>query len=420
VAATAIENSTTVLCPQGFRGYIPELDFLRAFGITMVIIDHMWPPHHELSKVLNLSWILMDSFFVMSGFLIAGILLDSRSRPDYYRHFYTRRALRILPVYYLLITVLTFAAFTNGTGYLYSGIPTLYKWGSPWWFFVYLGSIPMAITGKAPTAARYGFAPLWSLQIEEQFYLLFPLLIKRLKLKTLALTLLSLICISPIVRIVLYRLYPSNTGIQYVFLPCRMEGLALGALIAVRFRMGPWDLSKTKLTVMAITSLAVTCLCGAWSGYNFTRPFNRTIGLLISPISFGFVVLWLVRFRGSRLTRCLRIAPVRYLAKISYSAYLFHIPLAGVLIPVCAAMGLGALTRGYLKVVTVFTLTVILSSLSWILFESPLMRLKERLTKKEYPPVEARALPLERLTSGVSGVGLSAMKHVSGNKTNGI
>lgn len=392
MASAAIEHPTSTSSQQAIRGYIPELDALRAFGITMVIIDHMWPRHGELSRILSLSWILMDSFFVMSGFLIAGILLDSRSRPDYYRRFYTRRALRILPVYYLLITVLTCAILVQGTGYLYSGIPALYKWGSSWWFFVYLGNIPMAFTGRGPTAARYCFTPLWSLQIEEQFYLLFPLLVHRLKLKHLAFVLLGLICVSPIVRIVLYWLYPSNTGIQYVFLPCRMEGLSLGALIAVRYRMGPWDLSKAKLTVMAIASVALTCFCAAWSGYDYTSPFNRTIGFLISPISCGFVVLWLIRFRGSRLTTCLTVSPVRYLAKISYSAYLFHMPVAAFLIPVCAAFGLRALTQGHLKVLAVFIVTVTLSSLSWRLLESPLLRLKERVTPKEVGTPSASGL----------------------------
>lgn len=392
MSSAAIEHPTSTSSQQAFRGYIPELDALRAFGITMVIIDHMWPPHGEISRMLSLSWILMDSFFVLSGFLIAGILLDSRSRPDYYRRFYTRRALRILPVYYLLITVLTFAILVHGTGYLYSGIPALYKWGSSWWFFVYLGNIPMAFTGVSPTAASYSFGPLWSLQIEEQFYLLFPLLVHRLKLKHLAFALLGLICVSSILRIVLYWLYPSNAAIQYVFLPCRMDGLSLGALIAVRYRMGPWDLSKGKLTVIAIASVAITCFCGAWSGYHPGSPFNRTIGFLISPISCSFVVLWLIRFRGSRLTTCLTVSPVRYLAKISYSAYLFHVPVAALLIPVCASFGLRALTQGHLKVLTVFIVTVTLSSLSWRFFESPLLRLKERVTAKQMGTPSASSL----------------------------
>jgi len=374
----AIDTPKSLQLTQGFRGYISELDALRGFGITIVILEHTWPYPRGFSKVLNLSWILMDSFFVLSGFLIAGILLDDRSRPDYYRHFYLRRALRILPVYYLLITVLTCATFLHGTGYLYGGITALHKWGSSWWYFVYLGNLPPAFTGKTPIAAQGSFGPLWSLQIEEQFYLLFPLLVYRLKLRTLARTLIGLACFSTLLRIVLYWLYPANTLIQYVLLPCRMEGLAFGALIAVRFRMGPWDLSKKKLTFMAIASMAITCVCGAWSGYDLTTPFNRTIGFLISPIACACVLLWLIRFRGSRLTACLRLPPLQHLSNISYGAYLFHWPIAVVLVAISATLG-----HGYLKVVTVFILTVILASFSWHFFESPMLRLKERLSPKQ-------------------------------------
>jgi peptidoglycan/LPS O-acetylase OafA/YrhL len=79
----------------------------------------------------------------------------------------------------------------------------------------------------------------------------------------------------------------------------------------------------------------------------------------------------------------LTVSPVRYLAKISYSAYLFHMPVAAFLIPVCGAFGLQALTQGHLKVLTVFIVTITLSSLSWRFVESPLLRLKERVTGKE-------------------------------------
>jgi len=384
MASTTIDTPKTRQLAQVFRGHIQELDGLRAIGIIVIIFAHMWPyPRHGAAKLWELSWVLMDMFFVLSGFLIAGILLDSRSRSDYYRSFYTRRALRILPVYYLLITILTCATFIHGTGYLYGEITALHKWGSSWWYFVYLGNVPTAITGKGPIAARGSFGPLWSLQIEEQFYLLFPLLVYRLKLRTLACTLIGLACFSTLLRIVLYCLYPANTLVQYVLLPCRMEGLALGALIAIRFRMGPWDLSKKKLTFMAIASMAITCVCGAWSGYDFTTPFNRTIGFLISPIACAYVVLWLIRFRASRLTTCMRLTPFYHLSKISYGAYLFHVPVAVVLVAISAPLGAGALGHGYLKVVTVFILTVILASFSWHFFESPLVGLKERLFPRQ-------------------------------------
>jgi peptidoglycan/LPS O-acetylase OafA/YrhL len=396
MASAAMDTQKSPQFAQVFRGHIPELDGLRAFGITVVIVAHMWPypqgSHHEIWNLLHLSWILMDCFFVLSGFLIAGILLDSRSRSDYYRAFYTRRALRILPIYYVVIAVFTWGTIFHGVGDLYGGNTALHKWASPWWYFVYLGNLPPAITGTTPIAARGSFGPLWSLQIEEQFYLLFPILVHRLKLQTLARTLLGLVCLSPLLRIALYWLYPTNTLVQYVLLPCRMEGLALGSLIAIRFRMGPWDLSNRKLTLMAIALVAITCIGGAWDGYVSTRPFNRTIGFLISPIACSSVLLWLIRFRGSQLTACMRFSPLQHLAKISYAAYLFHWPIGAALVPISAALGVGALGHGYLKVVTVFMLTVILASLSWRFFEGPLFRLKERLSARQVSIARAGSL----------------------------
>jgi peptidoglycan/LPS O-acetylase OafA/YrhL len=392
VNSTAIQNPASVESNQSsqtFRGYIPELDAIRAFGITMVIVEHTWPDPRGFSRVLHLSWSLMDSFFVLSGFLIAGILLDSRDRPDYYRRFYLRRALRILPPYYGLITVLTVGSIVLGSGYYFAGIPELYKWGSLWWFFVYLGNIPSAIASKGPTAVSGSFGPLWSLQIEEQFYLLFPILVHRLKLRTLAKVLVSLVAFSFLLRLALYWLYPTKILIQYVLLPCRFDGLALGALIAVRFRMGPWELPKRRLTAIAVILVTVTLVCGAWGGYSLSAPFNRTIGYLISSIAWSSVVLWLIVFRGSRVTAYLRLSPVRHLANISYAAYLFHVPVSRALDRLSARPGMSALNHGYSRVVVVFSLTVIFASLSWRFIENPILRLKERLFPPQKPPLEA-------------------------------
>src|SRR3954468_14668451 len=94
-----------------FRGYISELDGIRGIGVILVILNHMWP-WGTFPRILflgvQLPWMLMDTFFVMSGFLITGILLDTRTRHDYFKAFYIRRALRILPAYYLILLALSF------------------------------------------------------------------------------------------------------------------------------------------------------------------------------------------------------------------------------------------------------------------------------------------------------------------------
>ena len=277
----AVERGARATSAKVYKGHIPELDALRAFGIVAVIVAHMWPKESfRIWETAQLAWICMDSFFVMSGFLITGILLDSRTRSDYYSSYYIRRALRILPVYYAMLVVLTAA---DALGFRYSG--TVHSAGSPWWFFIYLGNIPTALTGQWMEAARGAFVPLWSLQIEEQFYLLFPLLVHRMSLKTLSRTVLTLAVISPVLRLFFYWADPANTLVQYVFLPCRMEGLALGAWIAIRFRLKPWELSRRRLSIGAAVLLAITCLLGGWSGFEHIHAFNRTLGFLISSIA---------------------------------------------------------------------------------------------------------------------------------------
>lgn len=350
--------------------------------MVLVILNHTWPEHGlnpELTRLIQLPWMLMDGFFVLSGFLITGILLDSRSRPNYYGSFYVRRALRILPIYYLVITFITCAAMFHGHAPYRQ---MLAKWGSPAWFFVYLGNIPTAITGFYPMAAGGSYTPLWSLQVEEQFYLLFPLLVHRLRLETLARVLLGLACLSTILRIAIYYRNPANLLVQYVLLPCRMEGLALGGWLAIRFRMGPWNLPKKRLTVTTIVWVSISLLSAIWGGYEHTTAFNRTIGFLISPIALTYVILWLIVFRGSRPTAPLRWAPVQYLGKISYAAYLLHWPAGNVLRSISTATGIHLFDRPFPTIGAIYVLTFLGAALSWHFFERPLLSLKDRL----YPP----------------------------------
>ena len=348
----------------------------------MVILNHMWPWEsysRELFLFLQLPWMLMDAFFVLSGFLITSILLDSRTRPDYFRSFYVRRSLRILPIYYAVLIFITATALFNGHGtYQYM----LAHWGSPWWFFVYLGNIPTAITGHEPLAGGGSLVPLWSLQVEEQFYLLFPLLVHRLRLHTLTRVLFGLCCVSTLLRLFLYWRYPLNELVQYVLLPCRMEGLALGAWVAIRFRQGPWPVNRTRLTVMVVFWSAFTLGFAAWAGYYHTTPFNRTIGFLLSPITCTYLIFWIIQSRGTPITAWLRTPFLVYLGKVSYAAYLFHWPVGNMVELAAVQLHRPALDEGLLRLILIYSLTFGLSALSWHFFEKPIALLKDRL----FPP----------------------------------
>ena len=352
---------------------------MRAVGVVLVILNHMWPWEsysHTLFLLVQLPWMMMDGFFVLSGFLITGILLDTRQRPDYYRSFYVRRALRILPIYYLVLSFVIAVAMLRGHAAFRE---TSAHWGSLWWFFVYLGNLPTALTGTWPAAAGFSLVPLWSLQIEEQFYLLFPFLIHRLNLRTITRVLFGLSCFSLSLRIVLYFLYPQNALLQYVLLPCRMEGLAMGAWMAIRFRQGPWRVNKKRLTAMTLLWGVISLATAAWSGFYETQPFNRTIGFLIAPIWFSYIIFWLIQFRGSRRTRWLRTPPLQYLGKVSYAAYLVHWPVAVILTSIFIQIGRPGLDKGILRLTLIYVLTFGFSALSWHFFENPLQQLKDRL-----------------------------------------
>src|SRR6266568_583868 len=304
-----------------FRGHIQELDGLRAVATVLVLLNHFWP--QSLSSVVwsagQFAWIAMDSFFVLSGFLIAGILLDTRERADYYRSYYVRRSLRILPLYYCVLVYLTCVATLWKGGEQYRHL--VEEWGSPVWFFVYLGNFTTAAAGVWPTVVP-GLSPLWSLQVEEQFYLLFPLAIRRLSPATLS-----------------------------------------RALIAIRFRQRPWEIKKGWLTALTIVLLAATCFASVWSNpartdEEFASPFNRTVGYLLSSVGCASALLWLIHFRGSRVTGWLRMSPVQYLGKISYGVYLLHIPARTAAHSLRHALGLTLPLDGLVMFLAVTALTI--------------------------------------------------------------
>jgi peptidoglycan/LPS O-acetylase OafA/YrhL len=366
-----------------YKGTIPELTGIRIFGMLSVAIPHLWfnSKIWTISQIEKFAWIPMDFFFVLSGFLIAGILVDSRNKGDYYRKFYIHRALRILPPYYFLLLVLTGAMFIWKGQYF-----QLTKgWGSPFWFFIYVGNFIFASSAAWPRAVM-AFGPLWSLQIEEQYYLAFPFIVKNLSLKLLKRFMWLMLLASPVIRTVLYLYNPNNPFLQYVLSPCRLEGFALGALIAIRFREGEWNISKRFLTCLSAALVAGLVLFTAFNTpvYPFeswATVFNRTIGFTISSITCACLVLWLIVFQGSRLTAFLRGRFIIYLGKISYGTYLYHIPVALIVSYIAKRYGLGAYIGGFFYFATAFALTNVCAALSWEFLESPLLKLKDRWSK---------------------------------------
>jgi peptidoglycan/LPS O-acetylase OafA/YrhL len=355
---------------QSALAYIPELDGLRAIAVILVLINHFAPTSIPFAwRVAAVGWVGVDLFFVLSGFLITRILLETRTHPTYYRDFYVRRTLRIFPLYYcmLLVTFASLLLWHHGESYR-----NLTQWGSPMWSWLYLGNVQMAVLGHTPHILA--LIPLWSLHVEEQYYLLFPLLVRVLRPQTLVRVLLGVLVVSPLLRLLLWWWNPGNPYLDYMLLPCRFDALALGALIALR----PLHIEKRILGALTIGGGMLVYGLFATIGHNvWSDPFTRVWGYSLFPAVFGCGILWIILYRPSRQTRWLNTAPLQFLGKTSYATYLLQAPMATALGTLLAGTAIWG--NDVCRFVLICATTIGLAGLSWRFLERPLLQLKERL-----------------------------------------
>lgn len=332
----------------------------------------------------QIGWVGVDVFFVLSGFLITGILLDAKAE-RYYRNFYIRRSLRIFPLYFATITVVLAWMLIANDGEDYTSL--IGTWGSPLWLYAFLGNVKTAVSGVAPP---FVFVPLWSLHVEEQFYLIFPFVVRRLRRETLFKTLVVLVIAAPVIRCLLWSYDRTNPWLQYMLLPSRMDGLALGALIALRMRMGAWHVPKRALGAAGLLLLAASCAWFIAGGRIFSSPLERTLGYSLFSLAFAALVLWIVQFRGSWQTNWLNAAPLQFIGKISYGMYLLQVPTAILFAKLTRSLNLPrTVDETALGALSLYALCVVLASLSFYLFERPILRLKDTLA-----PTDGQRRPL--------------------------
>ena len=206
---------------------LPALDGVRGVAILLVILHNQtgrYPSLH-LQQIFANGWMGVDLFFVLSGFLITGILVDSRQSEDYFKNFYARRCLRIWPLYYSLL----FFMFVIVPVLLPSEAHTVFDRSSPWWAYpLFLQNFLI----PNPSGATGPLGVTWSLAIEEQYYLVWPWVVRycsRSQVRSIALT---VICLSPALRF--YLSFQHVDTYSNVF--CRLDGLMMGALLALIVR----------------------------------------------------------------------------------------------------------------------------------------------------------------------------------------
>jgi peptidoglycan/LPS O-acetylase OafA/YrhL len=360
------------------RKQVKELDGLRGIAILLVLLCHSTFELHPSSKALayltsvgRLTWSGVDLFFVLSGFLIGGILLDARNSPRYYSTFYIRRAFRILPAYAVLVCVFLIRFLRPDAGALGAFSANQIPWFA---YFTFSQNLWMAGLGSFGVGTM---AATWSLAIEEQFYLTAPWVVRRITKRRLAITLVGLIAVAPLVRVVLYCFVSTGSFADYVLMPCRADTLGVGVLIALLVRQPKtfgFLLAKRsalkKIALLLLMALAIMTPWGlAFSGLMVTGGYSCL------ACFYGSLLLIAVTGASPVITRLLRNKGLMKLGTLAYFTYLFHLPLME------AARRLLVHELGYSSGLIRFLggwlgigVTLVCAALSWRFFESPLLR----------------------------------------------
>ncbi len=298
------------------RTYYPALDGLRGLAILLVVVYH----NFGFINYFFFGWLGVDLFFVLSGFLITGILLETKGQPGYLRNFFARRILRIFPVYYL--TLIAFLLIIPAITTLPVNI-SYYK-ENQWWLWTYLQNWLYIFK---PNSNAQALNHLWSLAVEEQYYLLWPIAIILIK-KPIHLLLLMLFILLAVmgIRFWIWNLEIKELAYYNLYTFSRIDGICIGCIIALLYKINLNYLNK-------YSSLIVLLLAGINfifyffnSRYSFSFPYLAIVGYTTFAVIFGLLVHEAVQGKNKIINFIFTIPLLRFFGKISYSFYVFHWP----------------------------------------------------------------------------------------------
>ena len=397
------------------RGHVPELDGLRGWACGSVLIAHtltgiMGAPEGPLGELVkwwntHTIWIFLhgvDLFFVLSGFLVGGILLDSKHKEYFFAHFWIRRAARILPVAYAV--VLSYAIALMVTQAL--GVKRFDGWllADPkppiWSLLLFIQSWWFALGGA--NGPRW-IAMSWSLAIEEQFYVFFPVLVFLLRRRAIVILALAGVLIAPVLRDVFYHVF-GNWYAPYVLLPSRMDSLFWGVLAALILRHPPsLELARSMRGVLDL--IAFLILWSIWVNWVFPywsgppSPHAPLRGTFVGVLG-AILILRIFLHERSLLNAFWRNAWLAKLGLISYGLYMYHQAVNGVV------HGLLFVQEPTIKSIpqlfaafAVIIISIAISVVSYVYMEKPIRRwatkVSDKLRNRETPdaaqPIPANA-----------------------------
>jgi peptidoglycan/LPS O-acetylase OafA/YrhL len=365
-------------------GHMNQLDSVRTIAVGMVIVSHWTPNVKTIWFGGNFG---VQLFFVISGFLITGILLDARRKAEQFafprsavlKTFYVRRFLRIFPLFYATLAVTFLLGFHEVREYI-------------WWLIPYLGNVLMALRGSWLGVV----SPFWSLSVEEQFYLVWPVLILFVSKRLILPLIVSVIAFAEVFRLVCFT-HGINGVTTAVLLFGSLDTLGLGAILALLLRKDAGRREGKTLIILHIASIAG---CFGYFALGIAGLFKEFPALLywLSTVMMAFTglgIVWLAaRGVGGPIGWFMELAPMVYLGRISYGLYIFHNFIPPGVSGLCRFLGLPNVEVHTYRVFPLnLCILVGLASISWHFFEKRINDLKRFFPYVSKPSTDVNSFP---------------------------
>ena len=359
------------------RARIPELDGLRGIAIVLVLLYHYTsiPPGQSqpllLQRLFAIGWSGVDLFFVLSGFLIGGILLDACKSLNYFSVFYARRFYRIMPLYYCWVGVYFIATCFWSNPESWRAVP------------IYLLFLQNSFKINHAAIGTAWLGALWSLAVEEQFYLVIPLAMRLLSRSGILLLLASVLIGAPALRVLLHTYLPGHPAAPYMLTACRGDALAVGVLLAFGWRherlKAAFYRYQTAFYVLCLVLLFLFVCLAVWkpSQYSLTM---YSWGFSLVDALFGSLLIIALMVPSGYWAGICRLPLFLKLGRVSYCLYVIH-SLVNLACHEIAFQSLPRFDSPRTVLISVLAawMSYVLALCSWRLFEEPLLRRGHKL-----------------------------------------
>ena len=371
--------------------HITELDGTRGIAVLLVMIFHfVHLPLVSNSKAdwlfiqaFHAGWIGVDLFFVLSGFLITRILIHDKAVQKfsrYLRTFYEKRSLRIFPLYYAYLIFIFFIFFPLAVGHLDQSeqAKLISAKHDQLWFWLYVSNIKQVLNGRFFGAS---VGHLWSLSIEEQFYLFWPFIIYFASIKNIKRISIFILFFAPVLRLILWLagMVPSSI---YVFTFARMDALAMGALVAV-LSIQNVTFKFNKLIIFILLSLSLSLVIIYSFGIRYdSHPMIFVLGYSLLALTFGGLIFLFqspYSFWGRSVFKSKFLV---FMGKYSYAIYLFHPMVRNAMLHLLGQPKIffgNQMIWDISFIVVCSSISVGLALLSWNFFEKWFLKLKNKI-----------------------------------------